>query len=167
MSEYLKPEDFFREQPREPEKVIDEEYQFKGYWDREPEGVCRVRYFLRDNCQAPVMLVSELPENRSTSITNAAEYLYPQLIRDICPERFEHLEPVELIEHYGELKDHRGKVIREESYDRVMFASWTPKMIFLGGQQRLSFGEPTWQRLKPEEVTALIGDAEQQDSKEL
>ena len=160
MSEYLRPSDFFKEEPRpEPVKVIDEEYRFKGMWDREPEAVCRLRLYQRGE-ETPVLVISELPENESTSVTNMMEHLAPEAIRDVRPERFEHLEPVVLIEHYPEIRDPRGQIVHEETWDRVSFASWAPRKVWIGGQERLSFGAPEWRSMPPEEVTALIGEEE-------
>jgi len=37
--------------------------------------------------------MSELPQNRSTSVTNMAEYLAPELIQRQFPHRFEEVPP--------------------------------------------------------------------------
>jgi hypothetical protein len=157
MSEYLRASDFFDQEPRpEPVKVIDEEYRFRGYHDRHPDGICRVRLFHREGA-TPVLVISEHPENQSTSVTNAAEFLACEIIRDVIPERFEYLEPAIILEHYAEIRDPRGRLIHEETWDRLSFESWAPRLVWIGGQQRLSFGAPEWRSLPRREVIALIG----------
>ena len=46
-------------------------------------------------------MFSELPQNTSTSVTNMAEYLAPELIQRHFPHRFEELPPAIFLEHYG------------------------------------------------------------------
>jgi hypothetical protein len=40
----------------------------------------------------------------------------------------------------------------------VAFASWSPRRIFLGGQERLSLDGPDWRHLPDHEVRRLLGD---------
>lgn len=92
------------------------------------------------------------------------EYLAPEVIRSLCPWRFEHEEPAVVIEHMLPLEPERrsgsGNYRRADEYARVVFASWRPRRIWLHGQERLSLGEPDWRYLPPHEVAALIGEAE-------
>jgi len=141
-----------------PVKRFDGPFRFRGYYDQEPDGICQVRVFQR-GAASPVIVLSEDPANPTTSITNLMEYLAPEVIRRFCPERFEHDEPVILLEHYPEARSQRGRITHEETWDRVSFASWTPRPAWLGGHERLSLGEPEWQRLPLEEVDRLIGPA--------
>jgi hypothetical protein len=164
------PDDFYRpfndwESPPEygassdPVKLYDGEFRYRGTWDKTPEGTCRVRLFSRGN-ETPVLVLSELPDNPSTSVTNLAEVLFAEAIRHFCPERFGWAEPVVAVEHYVEEHDRRGKVARKATWDRVTFASWTPRKIWLGGRERISLGAPTWRSMPREEVVALIGEGE-------
>ncbi len=137
--------------------MIDELYSFRGVWDSEPDGICRVRVFYRGEA-TPVLVISEHPENRSTSVTNSMEFLACEIIRDLMPERFEELEPTIILEHYEEQRDARGRIVHEETWDRVSFESWAPRRVWLGGQERLSFSAPEWRHLPREEVMALIGE---------
>ncbi len=108
------------------------------------------------------MVLSEDPANPSTSITNAMEFLAPEAIRHFCPERFEWDEVVVLLEHYPEERDRRGRLGRRPSWDRVSFASWAPRKVRFGRQERLSLGEPEWHSLPLTEVEQLIGKEEAQ-----
>ena len=71
-------------------KTADYLYAFRGTFDREPHGVCWVRVF-EEVGQTPVIVMGELPQNTSTSVTNMAEYLAPELIQRHFPHRFEEL----------------------------------------------------------------------------
>src|SRR4051812_5955109 len=62
-------------------------------------GICRVRIYQRTE-QVPIILVSELEENRNTSITNLAEYLAAELLLQYFPDRLKEKDPVHWIEHY-------------------------------------------------------------------
>jgi len=53
-------------------KTADYLYAFRGTFDREPHGVRWVRVF-EEASQTPVIVMGELPQNTSTSVTNMAE----------------------------------------------------------------------------------------------
>ena len=171
MGERLNPGDFYKERNdweapeatgTEPVKLFDGPFRYRGFHDREPTAVCRVRLFHRGN-ETPVMVLSEDLANPSTSITNAMEFLAPEAIRHFCPERFEWSEVVVLLEHYPEERDRRGRLGRRASWDRVSFDSWAPRRVRFGGQERLSLGEPGWQPMPLAEVEELIGTDEAKD----
>ena len=150
MTERLNPDDFYKphnawESPAElgetslPVKLFDGEHRFRGTWDAEPAGRCRARLFHRGN-EAPALVISELPDNPSTSVTNMAEVLVAELIARLCPERFEWPEPVVAIEHYPSEYDRRGRIGRHATWDRITFASWSPHKIWLGGRSAPQLG---------------------------
>jgi hypothetical protein len=139
-------------------KTHDYEYAFRGTWDKEPEGRCRVRILQADG-NPPVMVLTELNSNPSTSVTNMVEVLAAELIAKHFPIRFEAVgeEPVTLVEHYEPLADERRGRRSKPTYDRVTFGDWRPRKVWLGGQARLSLGEPDWRHLPDAEVRALLG----------
>lgn len=141
-----------------PAKTADYRYAFRGTWDKAPEGTCRVR-ILEDGRRPPILVLTELNANASTSVTNMVEVLAAELIANHFPHRFEQIgeDPVTLIEHYEPLRDDRTGRRGKPTYDRVTFASWTPRRVWLGGQARLSLGEPEWKHLPDDEVRRLLG----------
>ncbi len=134
-------------------------YPFRGLWDE--GGLCRVRLFQAPD-RTPVIVCTGLPENQNTSITNAVEYLAAELIVHHFPVRFEHPEPVVWVEHYpapsAGASGHRRSNGRPD-FDRVTFASWSPRRVFERGIERVKLGEPSWSPLSANELTALIGEA--------
>lgn len=141
-------------------KTHDDRYRFRGIWDQDPEGVCRVRILQRQEGAQPVMILSELDENGSTSVTNLIEVLAAELIARHFPHRFEAVadDPVLLIEHYPPRAEPRRGASGRPEYDRVTFGAWRPRKIWLGGQERRSLGEPDWTHLPDDRVRALLGD---------
>jgi hypothetical protein len=96
-----------------------------------------------------VVICSQLPENKHTSVTNMAEYLGAEVI-------VEHglATPLTWIEHYTA---HRGK---PGEYSRVRFTSWERREVCLGGVWRYRVGSPHWSSVRPQEVGALLVERE-------
>lgn len=140
-------------------KVVDELYSYRGTWDLDPRGVCWVRIFTADG-KVPVVILSELPANVSTSVTNMAEFLVPEILRRYLPERFEEEVPAIVLEHYPTEYTPRGAIGRKATWDRLLFASWTPRVTELSGTTRLTIGVPDWMHLAEDEVIGLIGAEE-------
>ena len=105
------------------------------------------------------ILIGELPHNTSRSATNVAEYR-EALIQRHFPHRFEELPPAIFLEHYVEERTPSGRLGRKPTWDRLSFHSWAPRRVWLSGQERLSFGDPHWERLPDHEVEALLGKVE-------
>jgi hypothetical protein len=139
-------------------KTADELYRFRGTFDWEPRGVCWVRVFAEPG-QTPVIVMSEHPANPSTSVTNMAELLAAELIQKHFRERFDYDPPAILLEYYP-TEHYRGRVARKPTWDRLSFHSWAPRRVWLGGQERLAFGEPEWHTMPGHDVEALIGREE-------
>lgn len=142
-------------------KTADYLHAFRGTWDREPHGVCWVRVFEEDG-QTPVIVMSELPQNTSTSVTNMAELLAPELIQRHFRHRFEEDPPAIFLEHYVEERTPQGRLGRKATWDRLSFHSWTPRRVWLSGQERISFGDPHWEHLPEHDVETLLGREEMQ-----
>lgn len=129
----------------------DYRYTFRGY--HSDGAICRVRIF-EPSGRPPVIMVTELPENPNTSVTNMAEYLAAELLERHFPERVGLPEPVVWIEHYPP----RGK--EGDDFDRVTFDDWRPRNDRFHNVWRRRAGDPDWRRLAPDEVVALIGAPE-------
>ncbi len=67
------------------------------------------------------------------------------------------------IEHYPTEFMPRGTVGRAATWDRITFALWSPRRVWLGGRERLGLGDPSWHHLPSEEVAALIGRDEMEE----
>ena len=135
-------------------KVLDTVHRFDGYYDH--DGLCRVRVWSGEGHE-PVVVLTELPENPSTSVTNLAEHLWPEVLARYLPGWLEQAEYAWLIEHYPGPPNRSGG--RERSrFDRATFASWTPRIGRDHGRPRVTFGEPAWRPLARAELVALIGE---------
>jgi hypothetical protein len=140
-------------------KTADYVYNHRGFWDEEPHARCRVRFIDRGDAP-PILLLSEPPDNESTSVTNMIEVLAAELIAKHCPARFESTDtpPVIVIEHYPPEPTRPHGRRKAGSYDLVSFARWTPRPARSGAQNRIALTQPFWKRLRPDEVRALLGD---------
>ena len=49
------------------------------------------------------------------------------------------------------------RIVGQKEFDRAPFTSWTPRVTWYGGKQRLTLGEPEWKHLPREELAKLIG----------
>jgi hypothetical protein len=143
-----------KEQEPKPmmQKTNDYRYPFQGYYGS--EAVCRIRVYEQEG-KVPVVIASELLENTGTSITNMAEFLAAEIIAKHFPQRFEEELPVHWVEHYE--PERRGKrEATDREYDLVTFATWTPKVEYRHGRQRVKLGTPDWHPSTKEAVEQLI-----------
>jgi hypothetical protein len=116
------------------------------------DGLCRVRVYLAEGeCDAPVVICSELPNNEGSSVTYSAHQIAAEVIR------YHKLGVLHVwIEHYPkEATDGTS-----ETFELVVFSSYEVKerAPYLG-ETRLTIGEPTWKTLDRESVEALVGQA--------
>lgn len=137
-----------------PRLTLDTRYPFRGFWD--DGGVTRVRVFERED-HPPVVIFTELAENENTSITNVAEHIAPEFIRDQFPHRAHESPPAIFLECYSELLNNRRRR-SGPSVSRVSFAHMRPVMVQLGGVMRLTYGEPSWTHLDASALAELIGE---------
>jgi len=126
-------------------KTHDYIHYYRGYWS--DGGKCRIRIYQEDG-HNPVVICSQLPENKNTSVTNMAEYLAAEMI-----EKHRLPTPLLWVEHY---RKHRGK---PGEYSLVRFSNWELKEVCLGGVWRYRVGSPRWSPLRREEIDVLIGKA--------
>lgn len=109
-------------------------YAYPSYWNL--QAVCRLRIWQRG--RATVAMMTELPENPGTSVTNQAEVLATQVCREF--ELWPSL--TRWIEHYPP-GDSFG-----ESFDEVTFTL----------DPHAGLTRPRWRRLTRAEVARLIGE---------
>jgi len=134
-------------------------HHYRGLWTDADGGVCRVRVYEALGA-APVILVTELPENTNTSVTNCAEYLAAEVIARHFPARFGHEEPAVWVEHSPPDAPgwYRRRAGGGSGFDRVTFSSWAPRQVVERGVARVKLGEPSWSPLSVAELAALIGE---------
>ena len=125
---------------------------------RGPTGIrsaCRIRLYLPDTedkilDDAPVVIVSELPDNPGTSVTNAIE----QIAAEVMDAHSLALECVPVfVEHYPLEATARG----EETFDLVDFGHHEVREVVRGGVWRKEIGSPTWKPLDRRAVEVLLG----------
>jgi hypothetical protein len=104
--------------------------------------------------------MGEHPANPSTSVATMVELLAAELIQRHVPQRFDYEPPAILLEHYPRERHPSGRTARQPTWDRLSFHSWAPRRVWLGGQERLAFGEPARRSVPEHEVAALLGRAE-------
>ena len=117
-------------------------HRYRGYWS--DGGKCSIRVY-REAEQDTIVICSQLPENKNTSVTNLAEYLAAEVIK-----KYGMATPLTWIEHCPEHEGGIGK------YSLVRFSSWKRREVRLGGVWRCRVGSPNWSRLRPEEVEELL-----------
>ena len=133
----------------------------RGTWGLKVNAVCWERGF-EEQGRTPVIVMGELPQNMSTSVTNMGELPAPELIQRHFPQRFEELPPAIFLEHYVEERTPEGRLGRKATWDRLTFHSWAPRRVWLSGQERIAFGDPHWEHLPEPEVEHLLGREEMQ-----
>ena len=117
-------------------------------------GRCRVRIFLPDDPERdlPVVLCSELPNNRGGSATNAAERIAGSVI-----DAFGLPVPLVWIEHHPpETTD--GAI---ETFDLVVFGHYEVREIVRVEEEGpiKEIGPPSWRRLDRGSVEVLVGQS--------
>jgi hypothetical protein len=97
-------------------------HRYRGYWA--DGGKCRARFY-QEAEQDPIVICSQLPENKNTSVTNTAEYLAAEVI-----EEHGLTTPLTWIEHYPRHQGQPGE------YSLVRFSSWERQEACLKGVWR-------------------------------
>jgi len=128
-------------------KTHDYRHHYRGYWTE--GGMCRIRVY-QGTSLSPVVICSQLPENKNTSVTNMAEYLAAEVI-----ERHGLAIHLTWIEHYPE---HLGEM---SEWSLVEFSSWEIREVVLGGIGRPRIGTPRWSYVSTEQVGELVGGLSQ------
>lgn len=134
-----------------------EDYTHTFYGPTGIRSACRVRFYLPDAAEpgetlgdAPVVIVSELPDNPGTSVTNAIEQIAAELM--VAHRLTMGRAPV-LVEHFP--PGVTGG--RDETFDLVVFANYEVQQIMRGGIWHKELGAPTWKPLDRCIVEVLVG----------
>lgn len=135
--------------------IEDYTHAFRG-----PTGVrsaCRVRLYLPGAAEpgeplgdTPVVIVSELPDNLGTSVTNAIEQIAAEVMD---AHRFAMGRAPIFVEHYPP----RVTGGRDETFDLVVFDHHEVREVMRGGIWHKEIGSPTWAHLIRREVEVLVG----------
>lgn len=123
------------EQPNSPDRPKAIPYQ-----NRRQRALCQLQVLRGEN--HTVVIVTELPDNPGTSVTNGAEELATKVVADLsldprCTRFIERYTP----DSYERKNPHDG-----ETFDEVTFR-WKEKTA----------SNPRWRRLQPLEIAALRG----------
>ena len=114
---------------------------------------CRIRIYLpEEECDAPVVICSELAGNRGIPATGAAKNIAAEVIAaEVIAARWL-LAPV-WIEYHPE----ETTVAGEESFELVVFSDYNVREIVGPTGARLEVGEPFWKPLDRHCGEVLIG----------
>lgn len=147
-----------------PRALRDEPLTFEGYW--QPGAVSRLRLYQDPEGHALIVL-TELPDNRNTSVTNRAERAF-YLAWERCGKPL----PVRFIEHYpgrarGPFRPHPVRS-EAETLDWVVFpgTSGDGPVIRLASilhQALPQFLQPRWLPFPLADLFCLIGPARQEE----
>ncbi len=107
-----------------------------------------MRIYLPDEeCAAPVVVCSELPANKGMSVTNAAERIAAEVIK-------QHKLPVPVWTEQRTAETAHGPEVR---FALVVFSDPEVRELPPHLGVRLTIGEPTWKPLDRASVEILVG----------
>ena len=114
-------------------------YEYEGFSG--PRARCGLEGYPRPG--GMLLVLTEMPDNPGTSITNMAE----ALVTRICRERDISPHGLVVVEHYPV----RGKHLQyPETYDLIRFGfNW----------RTASFTSPKWERISPDAFEALVAES--------
>jgi hypothetical protein len=128
--------------------ILDIQIAYTLPWVSYPPSTCRVSVFQHD--EQVVVVLTETPNNRGVSVTNAVEHI-AEMVMSLPLLQEKRPDEIVWIEHYLQ----RGKYGDiEETWDRVEL-----KWEFREGNWHVTAGvDPRWQQLNRTEVSRLLGD---------
>lgn len=127
-------------------------HNYRGYWS--DGGVCQVNWYDAAGGKPPVLVITELPSNENTSVTNMIEYLTAELLAKHYPQALYQDAPVVVIERYLRSEEEKRHGI-EECWSIVEFNSLQPTKTWLGNGPRVRVGAPSWKDITEAEYDAL------------
>ena len=115
-------------------------FNFKGYWG--VSSICGVDIY-HQNDDKVVVVLTELPENHGTSITNAIELIAEQVVEAYGLQN----RDIVWVEHYPEQVDpyNYKHIMHENSFDLVVMTAIDNE-----------FFNPQWKRISEVEFVKLI-----------
>ncbi len=131
-------------------KTLETVHVYDGFW--QPGARCGLQIFAGAD-GIPVVVLTELPFNDNTSVTNLVEYLAAEVLASYLPEYIGQSPPFHCVEHYPR----GGGSALLETFDLVTFALAIPERRRVHGGERLSLGTPHWQRMTRSELAKMIG----------
>jgi len=131
-------------------KVIEGIYEYHGLWT--PGAVCGLQIF-SSPLDIPTVVLSELPCNTNTSVTNLVECIAAEVLQKYLPGQIGKNPPFHCVEHYP--KEGRSKT--PTTFDLVTFERSLPLFCWVGRKYRISLGEPQWRPLTRSELERMLG----------
>ncbi len=125
-------------------------YEYHGLWT--PGASCGLQIF-SSPIEVPTVVLSELPCNRNTSVTNLVECVAAEVLQKHLAGRIGKNPPFHCVEHYPTEDGSKLK----ETFDLVTFELNTPVSCWIGGRSRISLGEPEWKPMERSELERMIG----------
>jgi hypothetical protein len=125
-------------------------YEYHGLWT--PGASCGLQIF-SSLIDVPTVVLSELPCNGNTSVTNLVECIAAEVLQTYLAGRTGKNPPFHCIEHYP--REDGSKL--QETFDLVTFDLNAPVSCWIGGRSRISLGEPEWKPIDRSELERMIG----------
>jgi hypothetical protein len=129
--------------------VVETIYEYDGLWT--PGASCGLQIFREPN-RVPTVVLSELPWNPNSSVTNLIGCIAAEVLKCYLPERIGHATPLHCVEHYPR---ERGSNLRE-TFDLVTFELSIPKLQWHGVKSRMTLGRATWKPLERRTLERMI-----------
>jgi hypothetical protein len=109
---------------------------------------CRIRVYLpEEECDAPVVICSELPHNPGIPVTGAVENIAAAVL-----EAHRLVAPI-WIEYHPE----ETTVAGVESFELVVFSDYNVRETVSSAGSRIEIGQPFWKPLDRQSVEVLLG----------
>src|SRR5260370_24672601 len=131
-------------------RVMEVIYEYHGLGT--PRALCCLQIF-SSPIDVPTVVLSELPCNRNTSVTNLVECIAAEVLQKYLPGQIGKNPPFHCVEHYP--REDGSKL--QETFDLVTFALNAPVPCLRGGRSRSTLGELEWRRLESSELKGMIG----------